>query len=50
VHALALTAQRTLAARQDVHQLEAELRQLVTVMAPARLAQPGIGPSAPPSC
>ena len=44
VQALRLTAQRALAARQDAHQLEAELRQLVTAMAPALLAQPGIGP------
>ena len=44
VRALALTAQRVLAARQDAKQLEAELRQLVTVVAPALLAQPGIGP------
>jgi hypothetical protein len=50
VRALALTAQRALAARQDAKQLETELRQLVTVMAPALLAQPGIGPSARPSC
>jgi transposase len=44
VRALALTAQRVLTARQDAHQLEGELRQLVTVMAPALLTQPGIGP------
>ena len=44
VRALVLTAQRALTARQDATQLEAELRQLVTVMAPALLAQPGIGP------
>jgi len=44
VQALRLTAERVLAARQDAHQLEAELRQLVTVMAPALLTQPGIGP------
>jgi hypothetical protein len=44
VQALALTAQRVLAARQDAHRLEAELRQLVTVMAPALLTKPGIGP------
>jgi transposase len=43
VQALALTAQRVLAARQDAHQLEAELRQLIMAMAPALLAQPGIG-------
>jgi hypothetical protein len=40
MRALALTAERALAARQDAHQLEAELRQLVTVMAPALLTQP----------
>jgi transposase len=44
VQALRLTAQRVLAARHDAHQLEAELRQLVTAVAPALLAQPGIGP------
>jgi transposase len=44
VRVLALTAQRALAARHDAHQLEAELRQLVTAVAPALLAQPGIGP------
>jgi transposase len=44
VQALTLTAQRALAARQDARQLEAELRQLVMGMAPALLAQPGIGP------
>jgi transposase len=44
VRALALTAQRALAARHDAKQLEAELRQLVTAVAPALLAQPGIGP------
>jgi transposase len=50
VRALALTAQLVLTARQDAHQLEAELRQLVVVMAPALLASPGSAPSAPPSC
>jgi transposase len=44
VRALALTAQRALAARQDARQLEAELRQLIMAMAPALLTQPGIGP------
>ena len=44
VQALRLTAERALAARQEAHQLEAELRQLVTAMAPALLTQPGIGP------
>ena len=44
VRALGLTAQRVLAARHDAKQLEAELRQLITVMAPALLSQPGIGP------
>jgi transposase len=44
VRVLALTAQRVLAAWHEAKQLEAELRQLVTVMAPALLAQPGIGP------
>jgi transposase len=44
VRALRLTAQRVLAARHEATQLEGELRQLVTVMAPALLGQPGIGP------
>jgi transposase len=44
VRALAMTAQRALAARQDARQLEAELRQLVMAVAPALLTQPGIGP------
>jgi transposase len=44
VRALGLTAQRVLAARHDALQLEAELRQLITVMAPALLGEPGIGP------
>jgi transposase len=44
VRALAMTAQRVLVARQEANQLEAELRQLVIVIAPALLAQPGIGP------
>jgi transposase len=43
VRALARTGQRILAARHDAKQLEAELRQLVTVMVPALLAQPGSG-------
>jgi transposase len=42
---LALTTQRVLAARHDAKQLEAERRQLVTAMAPALLAEPGIGPT-----
>jgi hypothetical protein len=50
VQALRLTAQRVLTARQEAHQLEGELRQLVMVMAPALLTQPGIGRSTPPSC
>jgi len=44
VRALALTAQRALTARQDAKQLEGQLRQLVTAVAPALLGQPGIGP------
>jgi transposase len=44
VRVLALTSQRALAARHDAEQLEAELRQLVTAVAPALLGQPGIGP------
>jgi transposase len=44
VRALRPTAQRVPAARQDARQLEAELRQLVMVVAPALLTEPGIGP------
>jgi transposase len=44
VRALSLTAQRVLAARREAKQLELELCQLVMVMAPALLAEPGIGP------
>jgi transposase len=44
VQALGMTAQRVLIARAEAKQLEVELRQLVTVMAPALLTQPGIGP------
>jgi transposase len=44
VQALRLTAERALAARQEAKQLELELSQLVMVMAPALLVQPGIGP------
>jgi transposase len=43
----ALTAQRVLAARREAKQLEAELRQLVTVVAPACSASPGSAPSPP---
>jgi transposase len=50
VRALALTAQRALAARADAKQLETELRQRATAWPPALLTQPGIGPSPPPSC
>jgi transposase len=39
-----MTAQRVLAARLEAKQLEAELRTLITAVAPALLAQPGIGP------
>ena len=42
--ALGRTAQRVLAARQDPHQLEAELRQLLTVLARPDSPNPGIGP------
>ncbi len=44
VLALRMTAQRVLAARREAKQLEVELRQLITVVAPALLAQRGIGP------
>jgi transposase len=43
VRALVLTAQRVLAARADAKLLEARLRQLIMVMAPALLTEPGIG-------
>ena len=44
VRALRMTAQRVLAARFEAKQLEVELRQLITIVAPALLAQSGIGP------
>jgi transposase len=44
LRALALTAQRVLAARQEAKQLEGELRQLVMALAPALLLEPGVGP------
>jgi transposase len=44
VRALRLTAERALAAHAEAKQLAKELRMLVAVMAPALLAQPGVGP------
>jgi transposase len=44
VRALRLTAERALAAHAEAKQLGKELRMLVAVMAPALLAQPGVGP------
>ena len=44
VRALRLTAERALAAHAEAKQLAEELRMLVAVMAPALLAQPGVGP------
>jgi transposase len=44
VRALRLTAERALAAHQEAKQLGKELRVLVQAMAPALLAQPGVGP------
>ena len=44
VRALRLTAERALAAHQEARQLGKELRVLVEAMAPALLAQPGVGP------
>jgi transposase len=44
VRALRLTAERALAAHGEAKQLAEELRMLVAVMAPALLAQPGVGP------
>jgi transposase len=44
VRALRMTAQRVLAARAEAKELEVELRQLIMAVAPALLAQCGIGP------
>ena len=44
VRALRLTAERALAAHQEARQLGKELGALVQAMAPALLAQPGVGP------
>ena len=44
VRALRLTAERTLAAHAEAKQFAEELRMLVAVLAPALLAQPGVGP------
>jgi transposase len=44
VRALRMTAQRVLTARREAKELEAELRQLIAVVAPALLVQRGIGP------
>ena len=44
VRALRLTAERALAANAEAKQPAEELRRLVTTMAPALLAQPGVGP------
>jgi transposase len=44
VRALRLTAERALAAHQEARQLSKELQTLVQAMAPALLAQPGVGP------
>jgi transposase len=44
VRALRLTAARALAAHREAKALEAELRTLVRVVAPALLALPGVGP------
>jgi transposase len=44
IRALRLTAERALAAHQEARQLGKELRVLVQAMAPALLAQPGVGP------
>jgi transposase len=41
---LRLTAERALAAHAEAKQLGQELRMLVAMMAPALLAQPGVGP------
>jgi transposase len=44
VRALRLTAERALAAHQEARQLGKELRTVVQALAPALLAQPGVGP------
>ena len=44
VQALRITAQRALAAHQEAKQLGKELGTLARAMAPALLAQPGVGP------
>jgi len=44
VRALRVTAARMLTAYREARQLEQELRALVTAVAPALLAQPGVGP------
>jgi transposase len=44
IRALRVTAQRALAAHQEARQLGKELRTVVQAMAPALLAQPGVGP------
>jgi transposase len=44
VRALRLTAERALAAHLEARQLGKEMRVLVQAMAPALLAQPGVGP------
>jgi transposase len=41
---LRLTAERALAAHQQAKQLGKELRTVVQALAPALLAQPGVGP------
>lgn len=44
MRALRVTAERVLAAHAEAAQLEAELRTLIKAVAPALLAQPGVGP------
>jgi transposase len=44
VRALRLTAERALAAHQEARALAKELGALVQAMAPALMAQPGVGP------
>jgi transposase len=44
VRALRTTAERLLQAHQEARQLGQELRTLARAMAPALLAQPGVGP------
>jgi transposase len=47
---LKCTAQRILALRAEADELEADINQLVTNMAPQLLTLPGVGPLVPLRC